>query len=51
MKNIFILHSLNGDTLEFWGKDIETTFKDTIPVYLPQFPIRENSSFEKWRIK
>ena len=48
MKNIFILHSLNGDTLEFWGKDIEATFKDTIPVYLPQFPIRENSSFEKF---
>ena len=23
MKNIFIIHSLNGDTLEFWGQDVK----------------------------
>ena len=32
MKNIFILHSLNGDTLNMWGMDIRTTFND-IDIY------------------
>ena len=31
-QNIFIIHSLNGDTLEFWGKDIKTTFENKIEV-------------------
>ena len=26
-KNIFIIHSLNGDTLEFWGKDAKENFE------------------------
>ena len=26
MKNIFILHSLNGDTLKMWGKDVKEIF-------------------------
>ena len=26
-KNIFILHSLNGDTLKMWGQDVKETFE------------------------
>lgn len=48
MKNIFVLHSLNGDTLQFWGKDVEEVFKGSVDVVLPQFPIREKSSFENF---
>lgn len=47
-KNIFILHSLNGDTLEFWGQHIKTNFEKIFDIFMPQFPIRENSSYEKF---
>lgn len=47
--NIFILHSLNGDTLEMWGEDVNQIFTEKgIQVYMPKFPIRENSSYEKF---
>ena len=43
--NIFILHSLNGDTIEFWGQDIKENFnKNSIEVILPKFHIRAESS-------
>ncbi len=47
--NIIVLHSLNGDTLKMWGGDLQNYFitKD-INVLLPEFPIRENSSYEKF---
>jgi len=48
MKNIFILHSLNGDTLEFWGKDVKQKFDDKVNVYMPKFPIRGKSKYEKF---
>lgn len=49
-ENIFILHSLNGDTLNIWGQDIKENFnKQNIEVILPQFPIRADSSYEKFR--
>ena len=49
MKNIFILHSLNGDTLEFWGQDIKQYADNKkIDIYLPKFPIREESSYKKF---
>lgn len=47
MKNIFILHSLNGDTLNMWGKGVKEIFND-IDVYLPEFPIRAESRYEKF---
>ena len=25
--NIFVLHSLNGDTLEMWGKEVKENFE------------------------
>lgn len=49
MKNICILHSLNGDTLKTWGKDIKETFESKgINVIIPEFPIRAESSYEKF---
>ena len=48
MKNIFILHSLNGDTLEFWGKDVKQKFEGKLNVIMPSFPIRAESKYEKF---
>ena len=47
--NIFILHSLNGDTLRMWGQNIKEEFgaKD-IDVVLPEFPIRAESKYENF---
>ncbi len=46
MRNIFVLHSLNGDTLNMWGMDVKEKFKD---VYMPEFPIRAESRYEMFR--
>lgn len=49
MKNIFILHSLNADTVEMWGKDVKKVFEEKeIEVIMPEFPIRAESSYEKF---
>ena len=48
--NIFILHSLNGDTLKIWGQDLKETFeRNDIDVIMPEFPIRAESKYEKFR--
>jgi len=50
VSNIFVLHSLNGDTLDMWGKDIKSTFGEKdIDVYMPEFPIRAESRYEKFK--
>ena len=47
--NIFVLHSLNGDTLKTWGKDVKNNFESKgVSVTLPEFPIREKSRYEKF---
>lgn len=47
--NIFVLHSLNGDTLKTWGQDVKSYATDKeFDCYLPEFPIREKSSYEKF---
>lgn len=47
--NIFVLHSLNGDTLKTWGLDIKETFgAKEIDVFLPEFPIRAESTYEEF---
>ena len=47
--NIFVLHSLNGDTLEYWGADIKKVFGEKeLDVYMPSFPIRADSRYEKF---
>lgn len=48
MKNIFILHSLNGDTLDFWGQDVKQKFEEKLNVIMPKFPIRAESRYEKF---
>lgn len=47
--NVFILHSLNGDTLEYWGTDVKDycTTKE-IDIFMPSFPIRGESSYNKF---
>ncbi len=48
--NIFVLHSLNGDTLKMWGEDIKTVFgAKEIDVYMPEFPIKAESSYVKFK--
>ena len=47
--NVFVFHSLNGDTLQTWGQDVKTYLTDKeIDCYLPEFPVRAESSFEKF---
>lgn len=49
--NIFILHSLNGDTLDFWGVDVKEKMEDyNLKVFTPNFPIRTESTFDKFDI-
>lgn len=48
VENIFILHSLNGDTLDFWGQDVKQKFGNKLVVIMPQFPIRAESRYEKF---
>jgi len=50
ISNIFVLHSLNGDTLKMWGQDVKEKFEEKkIDVIMPEFPIREDSRYEKFR--
>lgn len=50
VSNIFVLHSLNGDTLKMWGQDIKETFGEKeIDVIMPEFPIRSESRYEKFK--
>lgn len=50
VSNIFILHSLNGDTLRIWGSDVKDIFgQKEIDVIMPEFPIRAESKYEKFR--
>lgn len=46
--NIFVLHSLNGDTLEMWGKQVKAEFESHTEVIMPRFPIRAESSYQKF---
>ncbi len=48
--NIFVLHSLNGDTLKTWGQDVKELFSEKeIDVTMPEFPIRADSTYEKFK--
>lgn len=48
--NIFVLHSLNGDTLRVWGQDVKEVFgQKQIDVIMLEFPIRAESRYEKFR--
>lgn len=50
ISNIFVLHSLNGDTLKMWGQDIKEKFaQKEVDVIMPEFPIRAESRYEKFK--
>lgn len=50
ISNIFVLHSLNGDTLKIWGQDIKEKFEQKeVDTIMPQFPIRAESKYEKFK--
>lgn len=50
ISNIFVLHSLNGDTLKMWGQDIKEKFAEKeIDVRMPEFPIRAESKYERFK--
>ena len=50
ISNIFVLHSLNGDTLKMWGQDVKEKFaQKEIDVIMPEFPIRAESRYEKFK--
>ena len=47
--NIFILHSLSGDTIRTWGQDIKEVFGvQDLDIFMPEFPIRADSNYEKF---
>ncbi len=48
MSNIVIFHSLNGDTTQMWGKDLTEKFSSKTEVLMPNYPIRADSSYEKF---
>lgn len=48
--NVFVLHSLNGDTINIWGSDVKDFLSQKdIDTFLPEFPIREKSSYESFK--
>ena len=46
--NLFIFHSLNADTLRGFGKVIKEKFANKTEIIIPEFPIRAESSYEKF---
>ena len=47
--NIFVLHSLNGDTLKMWGLNVKNyATEKELDCFMPEFPIRAESSYEKF---
>ncbi len=46
MKNVFIIHSYNGDTKDSFASSIENLCN--IQYYLPDFPIRSEAVYDKW---
>ena len=49
ISNIFVLHSLNADTLKMWGQDVKENFgAKEIDVIMPEFPIRADSKYERF---
>ena len=49
MKNVFIIHSYNGDTEYSFAPSIEKLCKENnIDYYFPKFPIRSEATYESW---
>ena len=51
MKNVFVIHSYNGDTAKSFAPSIETLCQNnSIDYYFPQFPTRRDASYEGWEL-
>lgn len=49
MKNVFIIHSYNGDTEYSFAPSVEKLCKENnIAYYFPKFPIRSEATYESW---
>ncbi len=49
MKNVFIIHSYNGDTEYSFAPSVEKLCKENdIDYYFPKFPIRSEATYESW---
>lgn len=49
MKNIFLIHSVNGNTINSFAGSVEKFCKDNnINYYYPIFPLRAEASPESW---
>lgn len=49
MKNVFIIHSYNGDTEYSFAPSIEKLCDENkIEYYFPKFPIRSEATYESW---
>ncbi|HJJ18730.1 MAG TPA: alpha/beta hydrolase [Clostridiaceae bacterium] len=49
MKNVFIIHSYNGDTEYSFAPSVEKLCKENnIDYYFPKFPIRSEATYEGW---
>lgn len=50
VSKLFVLHSLDGDTLRIWGQDLKDKFGEKeIDVIMPEFPIREESKYVSFK--
>ena len=51
VKNVFVIHSYNGDTAESFAPSIETLCQNNnIKYYFPSFPIKSDASYEGWEL-
>ena len=49
MKNVFIIHSYNGDTANSFAPSIKKLCEENnINYYFPEFPIRQEAKYESW---
>lgn len=49
MKNVFLIHSLNGNTIDSFAPSVEKFCKENnLDYYYPEFPIRAEASPESW---
>lgn len=49
MKNVFLIHSVNGNTIDSFAPSVEKFCKENnLDYYYPKFPIRAEASPESW---
>lgn len=49
MKNVFIIHSYNGDTEYSFAPSIKKLCEENnVAYYFPKFPLRQDATYERW---